>query len=162
QFLLIMSSGPHLVRENIDLLLIDTDRALRAYHEAPYDGTAKQEVERKIFADAFYVSIRADEVKDAAHLRSRLERFIEGELRHELEARGYWFPNGVIEVVAERAGLQIIVDGDPAGLTKAGATRIEELSAGLHRVLLRDQAEEWDESASEARVEAGQVAIVKP
>ncbi|MCK6551498.1 hypothetical protein L6R52_37020 [Myxococcota bacterium] len=162
RLLLVVSSlpaGPG--ADRLSLVLVDLERAEAVDRDATRteDGW-EDELEARTAEAAILARPRTVTVEGEDAARRALEASFTTELREALERVGRWAPYGVIELVTERAGLAIELDGATIGITRAGSTRITGVRPGRRALRLTGpRLAPW---TSQVDVERGRDARVTP
>lgn len=142
--------------DRLSAQLIDTDRALRAYHEASRDDEYwEADVEAAINEDA--PSSPSTEVSDLRAAEDFVTALFERHLRPSLETGGVWSPFGAIDLDVGIAGISILLDGQTVGVTAAGGTRLVGVLPGSRSL----QLEGLEVGSAPERVEVVRGAVVQ-
>jgi hypothetical protein len=127
--------------DRISAQLVDTDRALAAYHDADRrDAQWERRVEEEIEEQAVLVRGEVRQVKGPGEARTYLVGLIEREFRRNFEDNGWWDAFGRIEITGVPAGMAVLLDGAMVGTTQPERTVLVEVSPG-ERVIGLDHAE---------------------
>jgi hypothetical protein len=126
-------------------LLVDTESAIQAVHEAVKDGkyqTKRDELENTI---AQYSVKRTAPPKkiasgDVKMVEAKMDEYLEElftvEFRPAFEEKGHWGPYGRIELQGAQAGLEIEIDDRKIGATKSTRTLIGTVLPGDREIKL--------------------------
>ncbi len=139
--------------------LIDTDRALSRYHHASrVDNDWESSVEAAINDEA--PSGPVTTAADATEVTRFVDELLTTHLRSALEHARQWAPYGQIELAATLAGLTIVLDDTPAGVTTTAPVRLTGVMPGPRRLRVEGVAFEPYELTVE--VGRGEVRRVEP
>jgi hypothetical protein len=121
--------------DRLSAVLIDTDAALDFVHRANergerLDPKKQEELEDRIAQYAVRASPAPEQVSNADDIDRVLAKIFGEDFRTVFDEAGHWKPYGVLEIACAQEGMEIYVDGERAGLTRAGITRIGGMMPG--------------------------------
>ncbi len=123
--------------DRVSAVLVNTDLALEAWHEASRRDPEWVEVaEGKVAAAAVLVGPIRGEIGAAAETESYLRKLVEAHLRPVWEDAGYWRPYGQVRLLDPPVGTDIVLDGETVGVA-AGETLLERVAPGIRFLELR-------------------------
>lgn len=158
-YLLVLSNLTLGQSDRLSMSLIDTDIALEYYHEAFRD---REDWERATEARINEYAVVGDtiegELRSEAEARRFLEEHFQKELRRQFTDSGNWEPFGTIEISSPVSGAAVSIDGITVGTTLAGVTRVVNVPASRHEVVVEHP--EYVPYTTEALVERGEVAAI--
>ncbi len=145
--------------DRLSAQLVDVERASDQIVSGLRDREEwRPEVEASINDGA--VSTERANVRDVVDAERVITEWFERRFAGAFESTGHWEPYGEVVIVVDREGLEISVDGQPAGATAAGRTRIREVRAGTRQLALSGLAVERYTTTIE--VKAGQAIELEP
>lgn len=119
--------------DRVFAMLVDLDRALSIHHTASRKSEDwRESSDARIDEEAVLVRTPRVELFGEEDTRRFLKELVESQLQPTLSDRGHWHSFGRLEVSGTSAGSTVRIDGETAGLSAAGMTVIEEISAGAH------------------------------
>lgn len=131
-FLIVLSVRPSEDSDLLRLLLIDTDVVAEARNARP--DLSGEAFEDEIFGEAVLAQPAALEIRDIVDLPYALKDLLVGRLGSKIFDGAQPWP-GSIEIAARTEGIEIALDGQLIGATRAGTTTIEGVRPGLRRLL---------------------------
>lgn len=144
-------------------LLIDLDRAVRAYdHVSTSDEAWQERVESLMYQDAVYSDFAEIDPGAPDDVRAFFERFFDTKVRGLFESAQDWRENGSIAIETPQAGLTIDIDDTSAGVTVAGRTEVNGIFVGPHRIRLTDPKGLVEHAPVSITVERGRIARLVP
>jgi hypothetical protein len=150
-------------RGRLAVLIIDLDRAVRAYdHVSTSDEGWKERVEALMYQDAVHSDFAEIDVTDPAALDAFFTKLFDTKMRGVFEGASHWRENGAVEIDTPQAGLTIGIDGEPAGVTAAGKTRVDGVPIGERTIALTDPNGLVQHEPVPLSVERGRAALLVP
>lgn len=135
QYLLIVSKVADEDVDRVSLTLLDTDAALEVLHAADRrKDNWRQVAEAKIAQVAPVAKESSVEAKSEDEARRFIEERFRSDLRRRFEDDGHWEPYGTVELESPLAGVAIKLDGTTVGTTRAGQTRLRNVTQGAHQL----------------------------
>lgn len=143
--------------------VLDPDRALAAWHDAPRGAPDwESAVEARIDAELSYSEARPRPI-GAAFERDDYSAHLLEVLRPLLEARGAWGPAAELLLSTEIDGYRIYLDGAALGPLPLGELRLRPFPSGPHRVELRHPARQpWEAEIALAPGQRRSVEVLTP
>lgn len=137
KYLLVLTSISGERSDRLAVTLVDTNRVLAVIHErGPVREDTATAIALGIREDALLVEPQWHEVTSAEQATAFLARTFGQDLRAQFDPAGHWQPYGTIEIVTDRGGHEIHLDGVAVGSTNPGRTHLTGVSAGGHQVRL--------------------------
>jgi hypothetical protein len=126
-------------RGRLAVLIIDLDRAVRAYdHVSTSEEGWRERVEALMYQDAVHSDFAEIDAGDPSSLDAFFTKMFDTQMRGVFEGAQHWRENGSIEIDTPQAGLTIGIDGEPAGVTDSGKTVIDGVPIGERTIVLTD------------------------
>lgn len=123
--------------DRLSVLLLDTDRALRIYHEAPRKPGYTDEVEIRISEQAVLGSPPPSRIMDEAEATTYLSTTFDRHLASALSREGHWEPYGTVTVKTNVPGVAVELDGVAIGTAETDAVEISGVRPGQRELTLR-------------------------
>jgi hypothetical protein len=137
EFLLLMSNITGEEGDRMSITMVDTNAALRLYHEARRDREDWElDTEAEIAQRALLAPARRGPVREEYEARRLFEDYFMNDLRRKLDDVGHWEPYGKVEIEVPVAGAGIELDGVTVGTTQAGLTILVNVRDGEHDLAL--------------------------
>ena len=134
-YVLVVSVLPAKGEDRISAVLIDAARANEIIEKTP--EAEQSSVDVAILESAILMSAPQASARDASEVDHIVRKLFERNMQSVLRRFGHWGPLGVIEIHADRDGLEITLDGKTLpGLTSRGVTRVVEVHEGQRAVAL--------------------------
>lgn len=147
--------------DRVGAILVDTDEALRVFHEADRrDPGWQEQVEAGIKDRAVRALTRFVELRGIEQAIRMLRDVFTVDFRAAFEQSGHWAPYGSLILAGDVAGASVELDGLPVGTTSAPSTRLDGVRSGRRR--LRVVHPEYAPLETEADVVAGSVVTIRP
>lgn len=127
--------------DRLTAVLIDTDAALDFVHRANerrerLDPKKQEELEDRIAQYAVRSSPAPEKVSNTVELDRALAKIFGEDFKSVFDEAGHWLPYGILEIACPQDGMEIYIDGEREGLTRAGVTRIGGLMPGDRTIRL--------------------------
>lgn len=122
--------------DRLAVSLVDTDAALRIFHEAPRAPGWAERVEDAIERSAIAAKGSADALPGAEDLRRFADVFFRSRVAPVLAERGTWRPFAEVHLRALPPGTAVTVDGRLVGASSGSEVVVADLVPGPHRIEL--------------------------
>ncbi|MBI2374057.1 MAG: hypothetical protein HYV07_08665 [Deltaproteobacteria bacterium] len=123
--------------DRLAVVLVDTDLALAAIHDAPHGAPNwREDVEAQISTSAVLYGPERVEVSTPEETSQFLDKLFSTQLWRIFEKSGNWEPYGEISLVGVEAGYAVSLDGNVVGTTASDQTQLREVVSGLRRLRL--------------------------
>lgn len=145
EYLLVISVITGQESDRMNVVVVDTNEALKRYHEARRDDEGWEgDVEAEIAEAAIVAPAKRGIVREEYEARRIFEDYFLNDLRRRLDEAGHWEPYGKVEIEVPVAGAGIELDGVTVGTTQAGLTILANVRAGNHDIaLVHPEYQRW-------------------